>query len=479
MATKVSGTQRTTNWFTVIFAGIALLSDGYQNNVFNLINVIFGKIYSSTDYTSAVTSQVQNWYLVGTIIGQLGLGLIIDRLGRKTGLLITTICIILGTLLSAACSPSNNPYAFFWMLSVVRGLTGIGVGGEYPASSASASEAAEETAKTRGTVFVLVTNLVLSAGGPLGIAVLLILLSAFGTGNLEGVWRTAFGLGALLPLSVFYFRLKMGNSERFKKTAITRKVPYWLAFRRYWKSLLGVAGCWFIYDFVVFPNGTFSGAIINNLVKDTTVNGLLPTFEWQLLLGLFSIPGILLGAVTVEKIGRKWTMTIGFVLAGTFGLLIGGLYSTLQSNIGAFIVLYGLFLSSANFGPGDCLGLTAAESFPTPIRGVLYGLCAAIGKAGAAVGTAVLVPLRSSYATTAQGNQVIFYLCGALGFLGAIWCFVFVTEFSKISFDNEDAAWLQYLADNGWHGDVGFEKEMTTPETVAEVGTAETKVDEV
>ncbi|KAJ3344755.1 Plasma membrane permease, mediates uptake of glycerophosphoinositol and glycerophosphocholine, partial [Entophlyctis luteolus] len=102
MDAKVTGVQRTTNWFTVIFAGIALLSDGYQNNVFNLISVIFGKIYSSTDYTAAITSQVQNWYLVGTIIGQLGLGLIIDRLGRKTGLLITTICIILGTLLSAA-----------------------------------------------------------------------------------------------------------------------------------------------------------------------------------------------------------------------------------------------------------------------------------------------------------------------------------------------------------------------------------------
>ncbi|KAJ3346315.1 Plasma membrane permease, mediates uptake of glycerophosphoinositol and glycerophosphocholine, partial [Entophlyctis luteolus] len=338
----------------------------------------------------------------------------------------------------------------------------------------SASEAAEETAKTRGTVFVLVTNLVLSAGGPLGIAVLLILVSAFGTGNLEGVWRTAFGLGALLPLSVFYFRLKMGNSERFKKTAITHKVPYWLALRRYWKSLLGVAGCWFIYDFVVFPNGTFSGAIINNLVKDTTVNGLLPTFEWQLLLGLFSIPGILLGSLSVEKIGRKWTMMIGFILAGVFGLLIGGLYSTLQNNIGAFIVLYGLFLSSANFGPGDCLGLTAAESFPTSIRGILYGLCAAIGKAGAAVGTAVLVPLRSSYATTAQGNQAIFYLCGALGFFGAIWCFVFVTEFSKISFENEDAAWMQYLAENGWSGAVGFEKERAAPE-VMEVGNSASK----
>ncbi|KAJ3382927.1 hypothetical protein HDU84_003960 [Entophlyctis sp. JEL0112] len=343
MDAKVTGVQRTTNWFTVIFAGIALLSDGYQNNVFNLISVIFGKIYSSTDYTAAITSQVQNWYLVGTIIGQLGLGLIIDRLGRKTGLLITTICIILGTLLSAAVSVN-------FVLAVQQSVC--------------------------------------------------FLLDAIGGARVDGDW------------------------------------------------------------FIT--------------VKDTTVNGLLPTFEWQLLLGLFSIPGILLGSLSVEKIGRKRTMMIGFILAGVFGLLIGGLYSTLQNNIGAFIVLYGLFLSSAYFGPGDCLGLTAAESFPTSIRGVLYGLCAAIGKAGAAVGTAVLVPLRSSYATTAQGNQAIFYLCGALGFFGAIWCFVFVTEFSKISFENEDAAWMQYLAENGWSGAVGFEKERTAPE-VMEVGNSASK----
>ncbi|KAJ3087893.1 Plasma membrane permease, mediates uptake of glycerophosphoinositol and glycerophosphocholine [Physocladia obscura] len=476
MEGKVTGVQRTTNWFTIIFAGIALLSDGYQNNVFNSINVILGKLYSSSEYTSDTTSRIQNWYLVGAIIGQLLLGLVIDRLGRKTGLLITTICIILGTILSASAFPTNDPISMFWVLAVFRGLTGIGVGGEYPASSASASEAADETVAKRGGVFILVTNLVLSFGGTLGLMIVLILLAAFGTGNLAGVWRTAFGLGALLPLSVFYFRFKMGNSERFKGNAITRKVPYILAVRRYWKSLLGVAGCWFIYDFVVFPNGTFSGVIINNFVTDKSLNGLYQTFEWQLLLSLFSLPGVLLGSWCVDKIGRKYTMAIGFVLSGTFGLLLGGFYDQLQNQIGGFIVLYGLFLSSANFGPGDCLGLTAAESFPTSIRGVLYGLCAAIGKAGAAVGTAVLVPLRTSFATVEQGNRAVFYLCGALGFLGAAWCLLFVTEFSKVTLESEDEAWKAYLKENGWEGNFGFEKEI---EFGVVVGDADAKVVEI
>ncbi|KAI8615477.1 MFS Git1p-related glycerophosphoinositol permease [Chytriomyces sp. MP71] len=461
--------QRSANVFTVVFAGIALLSDGYQNNIFNLINTIYSKVYSSSEYPAQMSSNIQNFYLVGAIVGQIGLGLVIDRLGRKTGLMITTVAIILGTGLCAAAGPSSQPATMFWVLACFRAITGIGVGGEYPASSASASEAADESMKKRGGVFILVTNFVLSFGGAFGIMVMLILLSAFGTERLDGVWRTAFGLGALLPLSIFYFRFKMGNSERFKEQAITKQVPYLLAIRRYWKSLLGVAGCWFIYDFVVFPNGTFSGVIISTFVTDKSLAGLLPTFEWQLLLSLFSVPGVLLGSVAVDKIGRKPTMAIGFLLAGIFGIVIGALYAELKANIGAFIVLYGLFLSSANFGPGDCLGLTAAESFPTSIRGVMYGLCAAIGKAGAAVGTAVLVPLRASYANADDGNRVIFYICGGLGFLGAAWCYLFVTEFSQQTLANEDDAWKAYLAENGWEGDFGFSKDQTFIEEPVEV----------
>jgi hypothetical protein len=37
-------------------------------------------------------------------------------------------------------------------------------------------------------------------------------------------------------------------------------------------------------------------------------------------------------------------------------------------------------------GPGNCLGLLAAKSSPTAVRGQFYGLAAAVGKIGAFVG---------------------------------------------------------------------------------------------
>ena len=85
----------------------------------------------------------------------------------------------------------------------------------------------------------MVTNFVLSAslrshvrigesdtkqfGGPLASSVYLIVLSAAGEDHLPTVWRTCFGIGILLPLTVLIFRLKMISSRLYRDSAIKRK----------------------------------------------------------------------------------------------------------------------------------------------------------------------------------------------------------------------------------------------------------------
>lgn len=147
--------------------------------------------------------------------------------------------------------------------------------GEYPASSTSASEAANQhSLKFRGPLFILVTNLPLSFGTPLAVIVFLIVFSACNQSHFSTVWvwysvylttctsilrtlsltlwqRVCFGIGCILPLSVLYFRLKMLNSVLYRRGAIKRKVPYRLVFSYYWRSLIGTCGAWFLYDFVV------------------------------------------------------------------------------------------------------------------------------------------------------------------------------------------------------------------------------------
>lgn len=48
---------------------------------------------------------------------------------------------------------------------------------------------------------------------------------------------------------------------------------------------------------------------------------------------------------------------LGFTGYLVFGLSVGLAYDKLIKNTPAFIVLYGLMLSSGNMGPGDVLGL--------------------------------------------------------------------------------------------------------------------------
>ena len=65
--------------------------------------------------------------------------------------------------------------------------------------------------------------------------------------KLQMSWRVLMGLGILIPLSVFYFRLRMQNPKLYRKNAIRQIQPYHLILKRYWKTLLGTAGTWFLY----------------------------------------------------------------------------------------------------------------------------------------------------------------------------------------------------------------------------------------
>lgn len=78
--------------------------------------------------------------------------------------------LIFGTMMCAA-SHGKTVNGMFWMLTIFRGVTGFGIGAEYPSSSVTASEAANESVKRRGGAFILATNLPLSFGGPFALCI--------------------------------------------------------------------------------------------------------------------------------------------------------------------------------------------------------------------------------------------------------------------------------------------------------------------
>lgn len=293
------------DYFTLLASGFALVSDGYQNNLSTVFNPIFKLLYPAV-YNSTVSTRVSNSLLVGEVIGQVVVGLICDRIGRKTAMVGTTLLIVIGGILCTAAT-APTPQGMFWMMTVARGVVGVGVGGEYPACSTSASESANEKfGRDRGKVFILVTNLMLSIGGPIVISLFLLIINGSHyhggtTGSdrykLQYTWRVLFGIGIIIPLSVFYFRLKMMNPKLYRRNAIRRNPPYHLILKKYWKTLIGTAGTWFLYDFVTFPNGVFSSTIIASVTPD---KGIVRTLEWNLLLTVLALPGVFLGAWVVK-----------------------------------------------------------------------------------------------------------------------------------------------------------------------------------
>ncbi|KJR82000.1 uncharacterized protein SPSK_03293 [Sporothrix schenckii 1099-18] len=440
--------QSMSDLFTIICAGAALISDGYQNNLMTMCNVLFKKEYAAV-YTSAVSTQVSNALLVGEILGQVVVGLTCDYMGRKTAIVVTTLMIVLGGIM-ATTAHGVTTLGMFWMLTVARGVVGFGTGGEYPASSTSASEAANERTPTqRGPIFILVTNLPLSFGGPLAIIVFLIVLSAAGMSHLSTVWRVCMGIGVVFPLSVFYFRLKMLNSKLYRRGAIKRRVPYRLIVRYYWKTLIGTCGAWFLYDFITFPNGVFSGLIIASVVP-ASGNSILQTAEWSLLLGVIALPGVFVGAFLCDRIGRKNTMILGFSGYLIFGLIIGCAYDKITKILPLFIVFYGLMQSFGNLGPGDMLGLLSSESYATAVRGTCYGLSAALGKTGAAVGTEAFTPIQNNL-----GKRWTFIIAAICGVAGMLVTYFFVPNVTGEDLAINDEKFRQYLLANGWDGEMG------------------------
>ncbi|CUS23485.1 LAQU0S10e01464g1_1 [Lachancea quebecensis] len=452
MRVKASKEKRMYNTFMIVAAGFALISDGYQNNVMSMLNKVFPLEYGKHTYNGDVSTRVSNASLVGTILGQVTIGVACDYMGRKWAILVATIMLVGGSALCAA-SHGKTVSGMFWMLTVMRGVTGFGIGAEYPCCSVSANEAANEhSEKRRGGIMVMVTNLPLSLGGPFANIIFLIVFSICGKNHLNSLWRIMFALGCFWPLSVFYFRWKTSTNTLFQKGQFKSQIPYWLTIKYTWKRLLGTCFVWFCYDFVAFSNSLFSGTIISLVIKNG--NDLKTIAEWNLLLGIIAVPGCFVGAWLCDRIGRKYTLMFGFSGYLIFGLIIGCAWDKISKITALFIVFYGLMNGLANAGPGDMLGLVSSESFPTAVRGTCYGLSAAIGKVGAVVGTECFTPIKDHL-----GIRWVFIIAALCGVAGIIATWVLIPHLLESDLMEQDIDFHNFLVKHGWSGTMGFDVE--------------------
>lgn len=435
------------NLWPAFCSGAGLFSDGYVNNSIGTASTILSTLYPDDIGKSNAFSNIASIAFAGTVVGQLSFGYISDRVARKGGMMAANIILIVFTLLCAVGSwgKNGNPQGLFAALTTFRFFLGIGIGAEYPTSSVIASEFSNQLPSgKRNRYFIWFTNAMIDLGFVVSAFVPLVCLWIFSVHHLSVVWRLSLGLGAIPPISLFFMRLKLTDSESFKKNSMikTKKVPYGLIFKFYWFRLSIVSLIWFIYDFSAYSFGIFSSTILLKVVKDSDM---YKTFGWNVVFNLFYMPGAFLGAIFADYIGPRLCIALGTCLQGIIGFIMAGCYESLQKHVAAFVVVFGIFSTLGEFGPGDNIGALAAKTSSTAIRGTYYGIAAAIGKIGAFVGTWVFPVITKNC-----GEKAPFWVSSSLCLFSGMLALFLCPHVGQDAIEKEDREFIEYLEDNGY-----------------------------
>ncbi|KAK7470524.1 hypothetical protein VKT23_001949 [Stygiomarasmius scandens] len=435
---------------SVLVAGVALFSDGYNIQIIGYMNSVLTKLYPDVMTTEMKASQVcqrlSNSILIGDVVGMIFFGLCIDRWGRRLGIFATTFFLVLGIVLATAAH-GTTPTGLLWMMVVGRGVAGVGAGGELQGNPFFVICLQETSVqKRRGVLVATSTNSAIVSGFVASSIVSVIVLLAYGDKASDGVWRVCFGIGIFLPLTIFFFRLRLIDSTQYRKHAIKRRFPLKLTVRRYWKPLLGCCGAWFLYDFIVYPFNLLAPTIVSGFSSSSS---LVETTGWSALVNAFALPGAFFGGFLIDWIGRRRTYALGFAIVSVFGFVIGATMLPLRQNFPAFVVLFGLFQSFLSVGPGNCNFLVSSESFPTPVRGHFLGFAAAVGKAGAAIGTQVFPLIVDRYEDEVKGQQAIFLIGAAISVVGTLVVYFLIPD-RDCQLESEDKLFKEYLEQHGW-----------------------------
>jgi hypothetical protein len=161
----------------------------------------------------------------------------------------------------------------------------------------------------------------------------------------------------------------------------------------------------------------------------------------------------MLGSVVSDWVGPRYGLAGGVFAQGIVGFIMAGLYKTLAqpSHVAGFAVVYGIFLSLGELGPGDNIGLIASKTCATGVRGQYYAIAAAIGKIGAFVGTYIFPYIEAAGGDNAIATaQYPFYVSSALCIFSAFLALFCLPHIGQDTITTEDAKFRVYLESKGW-----------------------------
>jgi MFS family permease len=191
------------HWRVVVALGITWMLDGLEVTLVGAV----GAVLREKDTLALSESQIGgagSAYLAGAVVGALLFGRLTDVLGRRR-LFLVTLGVYLTATLASALAWSFASFAVF------RALTGAGIGGEYSAVNSAIDELLPARVRGRADLGI---NSTYWLGTVFGAIVSVVLLDPRVLPHAIG-WRTCFGLGGVVGLSVLLLRKHLPESPRW------------------------------------------------------------------------------------------------------------------------------------------------------------------------------------------------------------------------------------------------------------------------
>jgi putative MFS transporter len=378
--------------------GLGMFFDGFD---IYLGAAVLGATLRSGFSTLQQNAAFVSLTFLGMMLGSALTGFLGDRYGRRFTYQANLAIFGVASLLAAAAPNMTT-------LIALRFVMGVGLGAENVVGYSTMTEFMPPQLRGRylGYVAVFVVT-----GLPVSALAAWLVVPAFG-------WRALFVLGGVGALVVWYFRKNLPESPRWLESVgrtaeaetlistieaevaqgrpLAAPLPAGPAPSRalgtlFRPPLLGrlVLGCiclvvinTLIYGFITWLPTFFAQ-------QGLTV---ATSFGYGLVMALGAPVGSWIGAVTVDRWGRRLTL----VAAAAFSMLFGAAYPFVHDPV--LLPLVGLALTIPIYVMVAILfGVYIPELFPTEVRLRASGLCNTLGRGATVVTPFVVVPLFTTY----------------------------------------------------------------------------------
>ncbi|HKC58854.1 MAG TPA: MFS transporter [Myxococcales bacterium] len=371
---------------------LIVLIDGFDTQA---IGYVAPAIVRSWHVDRAALTPVFSAGLFGLMLGALAFGPIADRIGRKPVLVFCTLFFGVMALLTVTADSVKS-------LTILRFVTGLGLGGAMPNAIALTTEYAPKRIRAT-TVMIMFCGF--SLGAALGGVAAASLIAHFG-------WKSVFVLGgiapclllpfllALLPESIRYLVVQGEKGERVASilhridpaamvppdasfTVEEHKAKGFVVRQLFAEGRRPFTLLVWVVFFMSLLDLYFLTSWLPTIIHDAGV----PVSDAALITATYQVGGMI-GALLLGQLFDRFSpfvmLALTYLAASAFVLLIG--------TVGVSIVPLVLTVFGAGFCVvGGQIGANAltANSYPTPIRSTGVGWALGIGRIGSIIGPAI------------------------------------------------------------------------------------------